>query len=392
MKLLRRVRPSLKGAPLLAILLIAAVLLSFKLASLNPGLAATEVALPTVNSSLQTLWNEPLEAPIHIARLLVALISPSTGIGLSRLPSVVIGLCIVVVMYWLLKKWYGQQLALFGMALLITAPWFLHVSRLATNDVVYPLAMAVLMLLACLWHKKQWTLWLIYGSALTIAGLLYTPGTLWLLLALVWFERQTILANLMAAKKHVLAAASLILVLCAPLIHALTLDWDFGKSLLAIPANLPEPLDFAINFLQIWQYIFVGGYQDAVHNLGGLPLVNIFVSLGFTVGLFLYAKHRSAVRTKQLTSLWLIGTALIALGGDVSYSLIIPLVVVLAVGGIGYLLHLWLKTFPRNPYARAFGVGLLGLVIAFAVAYNLTNYYRAWPHAPEVRAAFTRQL
>lgn len=366
-------------------------LLTFRLAKLLPGMAAKEQVLPSVPTLLSTLWNRPIELPIHLSRLAVSGVSPYIGIASSRLPSALLAFGLIVGMYWLLQRWYNYRLALFGAVLLMTAPWLLHVGRLATNDVVYPFAMMLTMVLIALWHQQERRAWLLYASAVVVPMLLYVPGMIWLVAWGAFFERRNIAATLKHHAWRTVAALLLGAAVSVPLGHALYRDWHLYKPLLGLPEQWPAALHFVEQFFLTWKYTFIGGYHNPLLNLAALALVNFLVAIGFAVGLYLYSLHPKATRTKQLAGLWVLGTVLIALHGPVSISLIAPMVLVLAMGGIGYLLHLWLRVFPRNPLARGFGIGVIGFMIVFAVAYNLRNYFIAWPNNSETKAVFKQQ-
>lgn len=391
MKLRLKPRISAQGYLGAGIAITGIYLLLFKLVALVPGFAAAETALPTVRESLQLIWHQPLELPILLSQTVVAALTPTTGIGFSRLPSVLLAVLLLAAMYWLLRRWYNYRLALYGTLLLMTAPWFLHVGRLATGSIVYPLSMTVLLVLIALWHQQKRSKWLLYGSATTVAILLYVPGIVWLLLWGGLLERRNIIASLRSGRWHSASALLLGSLALVPLGHMLIENWHLYRPLLGLPASWPSILHVVEQFFLTWKYLFIGGYQDQLYNLAGLALVNFLVGIGFVVGLYLYSQHPKAVRTRQLTGFWLIGTVLIALQGPVAIQLLMPLVLVLAVGGLGYLLHLWLKVFPRNPLARGFGIGIMGLMIAFAVAYNVRNYYVAWPNTAETKAIFKQQ-
>jgi hypothetical protein len=308
------------------------------------------------------------------------------------LPSVLLALLLIGAMYWLLRRWYNYRLAIYGTILLMTAPWLLHVGRMATVTVMYPLAMAVLLVLIALWHQQQRSKWLLYGSAVAVAALLYVPGIIWLLIWAVLLERRNIITSLRSGRWHSLAAIILWLVLLVPLGHMLIENWRLYQPLLGLPSTWPSVLHIGEQFLLTWKYLFIGGYDNPLYNIATLAIVNFLVTIGFVIGLYLYGQHPKAVRTRQLAGFWLIGTLLIAFQGPVAIQLLLPLVLVLAIGGLGYLLHLWLKVFPRNPLARGFGIGIMGLMIAFAVAYNVRNYYVAWPNTAETKATFKQQL
>jgi hypothetical protein len=387
---LRRPRLSLENLTGLAVLVIASSLLLGRLVALLPGMSTYERILPSVSDSLHALWTLPVNLPLVVARGFVAAIAPGSGIGVSRLPGVLLALITACMMYWLLQRWYGYRLALFGMLLFLTAPWFLRVGRLATSDIVFPLGMTTILVLAALWHNPKRGRLLLYATTAVAAVLLYIPGMIWLLLGVLLIERRNVLAQLSASKLHTFLNVLLGIILLLPMIHALTLRWQNVHFFVGLPTAWPSPLDFIEQFAHVWQYLFIGGWHNPVYNLGGLPIVDIVIGLFFIVGIYLHAQHPHATRTKTHLYLGLVGALLIALQ-TVSFSLILPIVVVMAVGGVGYLLHLWLKVFPRNPLARGFGIGLMAVVLCFTMAYNVRNYYVAWPHSPVTRAAFQRQ-
>lgn len=384
-------RLSLESYTILAVLVTTSALLLFRLVSLLPGMSSKyEAVLPSVSASLHTLWELPVNLPLIISQGFVAAVSSNPGIGLSRLPNVLLALITALLMFWLLRRWYGYRLALFGMFLMLTAPWFLHVGRLASDDIVYPFAMTVTLVLAALWHNPKHGKWLLYVSLATAALLLYVTGAVWLLFGIVLLERRNIWQQLKASKLHTSLGLLLAVALLVPMAHSLLLHWQNLRLFAGLPSTWPSIIDFASQFGRVWQYLFIGGWQNPVYNLGKLPVIDIVVGLLFIVGIYLHTKHPKASRTRTHAYLWIVGTTLIALQ-TVSYSLILPVVVVMAVGGVGYLLHLWLRVFPRNPLARTFGIGLMAAVLCFTVAYNLRNYYVAWPGSPETRAAFQQQ-
>lgn len=392
MKLRFPSRVTIPATSTILLVLAAAGLLLFRLGSLLPGLAAIEQPLPTVHDSLHTIWHNPLSLPFSACQLLVAIILPTGGYTASRLPSVLLGLLFVGLLYWLLRQWYGQRLAIFGTLLLITAPWFLHVGRLATNSIMYPLVVTIVLVLAAGWHRRQRPRKLLYLSALLAALTLYVPGALWLLLALVITERRNIRASLKRNRLDTVLSTVIAIALILPLLHGLLFGntaWQQMLGWYGMPSGVVEYLK---QFVMVWAHIFAGGYHQPVYNLAPLAAVNILMALSFVVGMYLYGQHAAASRSRLLLVLWLLGTALIALPGPINASLLLPIVLVLATGGIGYLLHLWLRVFPRNPLARTFGITLMAIVVVFAVAYNIREYYIAWPHNHATRQAFSRKL
>lgn len=375
----------------LGIGVFAAILLLLRLGSLHTGLAASEAQLPPVQQLLQTIWNEPLLLPYTLSQLATAVILPSAGYTASRLPSVLLAALTLLLMYWVFVQWYGRRLAVFGIILLMSAASFLHVARIATPAIVYPFCMALLLVLAAWWHKNSRPQWLIYASVIASVLLLYVPGMIWLLLGLIIVERKHIAASFLVKFKHIAFASLLGVITLVPLARYLASDWQRYQQLLAIDGSIAIT-DFLKGTVDTWQYFFIGGYESALYNVAALPLLSIFTMLCFFVGIHLYSKHPTAVRTRLLMFWALAGTALIALPSSIHISLLLPIIFTLAIGGIGYLLHLWLKVFPRNPFARGFGIGLIGLVLVCTVIYNTTSYFIAWPYNDRVQATFSKRL
>jgi hypothetical protein len=392
MKLRPPSRVTIPATSTILLIVAACGLLLFRLGSLLPGLAGVEQPLPTVHASLHTLWHDPLSLPFLMSQLLVAAILPTGGYTASRLPSVVLGLMFVGLLYWLLRQWYGQRLAIFGTLLLITAPWFLHVGRLATDSIVYPLIITIILVVAAAWHKQQRPRKLLYISAVLAALVFYVPGTLWMLLPLVIIEHRNIRLSLKRNRLDAALSTFLAIILVLPLLHGIffgSTQWQQVLGWYGAPSGVIEYLK---QFVLVWAHIFVGGYHQPVYNLAPLAAVNILMALSFVVGIYLYGQHAGAARSRLLVILWLVGTALIALPGPINASLLLPIVLVLATGGIGYLLHLWLHVFPRNPLARTFGITLMAVVVVFAIAYNVREYYIAWPHNHATQQTFSRKL
>jgi hypothetical protein len=56
------------------------------------------------------------------------------------------------------------------------------------------------------------------------------------------------------------------------------------------------------------------------------------------------------------------------------------------------LLHSWLKTFPNNPFARYFGIGIVSLAVIISCGYNYRSYFIAWPNTTQTKQTFGQRL
>lgn len=383
----RQATPELVGG---AVVVGAAIaVLTWKLPVLVKGAAAVESQLQPLRAAVTSLWDNPVNLGQKLAEIFVTALSPHGGITTARLGSVLLALATIGLMYWLLVRWYGVRNAVIGGLLTATATWFLHAGRLATPDSIYMLAIILILAMSSLWHQTNRPRWLLYASAIIGTILLYSPGVIWLLGALIFIERDHIWADIRSAKTHALGAGALTAALLAPMVHTLIHNWHIAALYLGVPTHA-EPLQLLKQIAVVWPHIFIKGPIDPARNLADLPLLTIFTTVMFLLGLYLFVKHRGANRSRLLLALWLIGTLLVGLG-LVPLVVLLPPVLMVATGGIGYFLQLWLKTFPRNPLARWFGFGLIWLLLSLAMLFNLRSYFIAWPHAPETRATFVQR-
>lgn len=372
------------GAALVALLL-------YKLGSLTAGLASTEQPIRSADMTAHQLIYDPLYLPIQLVRLVLGF-TPYHGYTASRLPSVIYALIVILLFIYVVRFWYGPRAAAYGVLVLAVAPWFLHVARAATNDIMYPLALLVLLAYAIEVqepHKR----WFFLMTPILFSLILYIPGMVWLMaLCVIWYRED--FAAMWASASRRLRVQWLLL-------------WPVGLSLLGyafwksprlaldwagLPHGIPRVTEPLHKFGAVWVHIFARGPQEPTAGLGYLPLLNVFAIAMFLVGAYFYIIHWRANRSRLLLSLTLLSTILIALNGPVPSSILLPIIFILVAGGLGYLMHEWFKTFPRNPFARTLGYILLIAVLTFSTIYNLKQYFIAWPHASSTKATFIHRI
>lgn len=374
----------------LVLFVLVATPLLYKLGSLQGGMSTTETALPSVTHSLHVALHDPLELPLLVTRIVVALISPTAGQTVSRLPNAILGGIAVLLFYWLARRWYGLRVALYGTALFLASPWFLRVARLATSDIVYVLGMLLFIALFIALPRYGNRQWLLYLSAILFSGLLYIPGFVWFILVLLIAQRRVLKEIWKVHGGWVRKPLWLILALAtlAPLVWALIRNSRLLTTWAGLPSHLPHPITLAHHLRDTVLSIFVHSNLSPTLSLGHLPLLDALSIALFVIGLVFYGRHPKAARLKLLGSLFIIGLALVTIGGPVPISILLPLVFIIISGGIAYLLHEWLSVFPRNPVARGFGFGLLAIVLLLGIGYDLRQYFVAWPHNKRTQANF----
>jgi hypothetical protein len=279
----------------------------------------------------------------------------------------------------------------YGLALFGISSWFLHVSRLATADSIYLLAIPALIAATLLFQREGTKQPLVfYGTPIILGLLVYIPGLTWLVaLSLFWHR-----ADLKDCWKHFakwwqrLVWVSLFAATLALLIISLARTPTLIRPWLGLPDHFANITTIARNFGEVFLHIFIRGAHQPELWLGNLPVLSVFTSLMFAGGAYFYGRYWRAARSRQLLIFILLSAVLIALGGPVELSLIIPLVYLVAIAGIGYLLRQWLQVFPVNPLVRRLGIGLVAIAVATVCVYNIRQYFIAWPHNKHTEAVF----
>jgi hypothetical protein len=311
-----------------------------------------------------------------------------------RLPSVMICLLAAGMMAYILRRWYGSRTALFGFALFISSSWFLHIGRLATFDSLELLAIPLLLTSYLLLHSRPASKLVWYSWLGTQILLLYVPGMIWLVTASMILQRHEISTALRQCKQpklRRLVSTALAVVLLSPYMYALTAH--FQTRLITGLLGLPDRWPGIDSLLQraTQAVLFIGARGTAPNDtwLNHQPLFNALLVALFLIGVYFYAKHWQAPRTRLLATYLVVGSLLYIAGGLVGFSLLVPLLYLIVAAGGAYYLHLWLAVFPRNPLARLVGIGLLSLAIIISCVFGVRQYFIAWRYHPPAKAAFT---
>jgi hypothetical protein len=378
---------------LLAALGVASFLLLYKLGSLVGGMSAGEIMAAHTPVGLHGIYHDPLYLPLKAVRSVVFFLSPDHGQTLTRLPNTLFGLLAIFSFAWLVKLWHGTRTALFAGCLFAAGAWTLHASRLASFDVLYLWALPTLLVAHVKLQRQSAKAWIFYGTILLWGLLLYIPGMVWLVLVDIFIQRQSIVRGWRHFSRwwqrllYLLAGIMWLPLLIDRLRHTATLQTWLG-----LPAHLDAPLTLLNHFGAVFYHLFGRGPEYPALWLGRAPILDIFTLVTCLVGIYFYVRHPKASRSRLLGIFFIAGAVLVALGGPVGLSLLVPLLYLLSATGIAYLIRQWLQTFPLNPLARGLGVSLLVVAVALACTYNLRAYFIAWPHNDMTVSVFRNHL
>ncbi len=393
-------RPSIKmlrkqgraALPLLAVAAVIAGLMLYKLGSLTKGLSIHEIVVSQMTLGWHGLTQNPLYFPLTFVRSVFFILFSHHGQTVVRLGNTIFGVLAVLAFSKLVQLWYGGRTALLSSIMFISSAWMLHVSRYASNDVLYLAALPVLFYTQIGIKQAKKPLWLFCGA--TIWGLaLYIPGLVWIVGVQVWLLRKEIkrLWQLMPGLRSRIALGSLAFVWLPLLASYIFRSFAHLFTWLGFPTHFPAFIELIKQFAAVPIHLFIHGPKNPELWLGRTPVLDIFSLTCAALGIYFYAKHFKAARSRALFSIFAVSWVLVALGGPVSLSLLVPLLYVFVACGLGFLLHDWLKVFPRNPFARSFGIGLIILAVTASSFYNLRAYFVAWPHSTDTISVFTHK-
>lgn len=370
-------------------LVVVGWLLTRQLGSLVGGLSANEMTMAAAPVGWHGIFQDPLYLPLKLVQSVVFWAAPDHGQLLTRLPNAIFGGLTIFSFAWLIWLWHGTRTAILSSVLFATSAWTLHVSRLASFDVLYLWALPTLLVIQVLLHRHGQRSIVWYGSLLTWGLMLYVPGMIWLIALQLWHQR-TLLTKIW---RNVMSWRGRILSMMAILIWLPLLAVNFTRPgqlalWLGLSAQFPAPLHLLKEFAAVFVHLFIRGPQYPELWLARAPILDGFALLTCGLGVYFYAKNWRSSRSLAIGLLFGAGVILIALGGPVGLSLLVPLLYITGAAGIAYLLREWLKVFPRNPLARSLGIGLVTLAVVLSGLYNWRAYFVAWPHQATTQATF----
>lgn len=385
---------------IVAITVVLALLLTYKLGSLVGGLSQSEydtkVLLAGDGLKLGEIIREPLFLPYEGLQYLLQF-TPFTGPAGIRSIGALFGLLSVLAMFYIFKKWYTLRIAILGSILYATTSWFLHTSRYADQAASYLLLPLLVAAMIALQAKARSGLAM---ACVLVFGLsaLYIPGVILFLLPAVIIKRKVILKALrLQPLWYKLVTGVLGLILLAPLAVMLIKPLP-GSSALANIAQLFGVPGEGLHSVKTMVFtlkdrladIFAYNTSGPMFTPGHLPWLDICTTVLVVIGAVQFARYWRLDRSKLIVVVGLLSLLLIALGGPVSSVILLPFLFLFAVEGLKWLLEIWLDVFPRNPFARGFAVVIICILTLSVSFYQINKYFFAWGKAPETRQVFNK--
>lgn len=349
-----------------------------------------EVGALHSSNTVKEIVENPLYAPFKIIEYLV--IQLNTGsVYLFRLIPALFGIITVFLFYMLARYWFSPLISWLSTLMYATSTLYLQHTRLAVASILVPM-----LLLGILWatwymNKTKTSNLSLVIFMMVFAVALYIPGVIWFMLLAIIIQRRHLLAGLRSSSWVFLLISSILAIaVVLPLARAFYFNTGLMLDWLALPNTL-DIRELATNIINVPLAITVQSPLNPVFNLGRLPIVDVLTLALMILGAYAYSIRIKLMRTRTLATAAIVSWLLIAFG-KIDYAVLLPLIYLLAAGGILFLIQQWYSVFPKNPIARNVGLLLLVSVIGISVFYNLNRYFVAWQHNPATKESFTHAV
>jgi len=377
----------------LVIFLFAGYFLFWRLGSLPRGLSEVELLSAAQSASMSAFFEQPLY-PLHSLLQWLSLQVFDPGTISIRLPSVILAGGTVLLLYTVLKKWFGKVMALLSSAIFLSADWFLFIGRQGTGVIEFSFwfIVAIFALMKLIEKKPNWVVLL----SLSLSILLFVPFGPYVALttAICFFACKMFRSRASGARFAVKLLSAFI-----PVIAVFTVGWltylniDFLRQIFGI-VEIPSAYNYFKNTVLNSSGVFmIWPDNNPLIGPSGVFLIRFFELLFMLFGLVMLWVTRvnrlNIVVIANAVVLGLVsGLSLDVRGGSL---LLIPAAIFMT-AGLRHFVHRWQRTFPKNPYARIALYIPLIILFSTAVLLHFQSYFVLWPHQTATNRAYRQDF
>jgi hypothetical protein len=333
-------------------------LLFYKIGNLVIAYGPTENRIAHSNYGFSYVLHHIFNLPIEFIRMLVFHIFPNHVYSITRLPNIILGMICILLFSYIILQWHGKRTAILSAIFFISNSWFLHVSRLASNDIMYGYAVLGIVFANIILKKyktSQYALWVvsfIYGTIITI------PGMIWLLLVNIYFIKDDYLISWQHQTKFYKKVIALLLVFVnIPLIILSILYQGGTLAYFGLPEKLGSITLIFKHLIAAPVHLLIRGPEYPELWLGRQPILSILLLISFVLGMYFYINHKDAVRSKMLITLLISSLLLVGLNGTVSLTAPIFITFLIAATGITFYLKNGYQCFQLTLLLEALALG-----------------------------------
>jgi hypothetical protein len=308
-----------------------------------------------------------------------------------KLPSIILGFVSALGILYLLNLWYHRNVAIVTAMIAVTTNQFLLSSQEGQPGIVYMFLTTMVLIASSMIARKSAyaKLWVLAGFVLAAISL-YMPLNIYMLVALVLTSlihphaRHMLLKQ--ASKGTIIFGTILFLAIISPLVIGIVNDPSILKTLLGVSGNIA---DFSKNAASL-----AGNYLRFDQPTSGVIITPVYgLGLAMLVVLGLYRLISAKYTAKSyIISFWLVLLIpLVCLNPSFVSITFIPVILLIALA-LDYLIWSWYGLFPRNPYARVFGLLPLAVLVVGIVVSNIDRYVYGLHYDRNVYAAYDYDL
>jgi 4-amino-4-deoxy-L-arabinose transferase-like glycosyltransferase len=378
------------------VLLLASFFRLWHLTSLPPGLAPGEAQIGLAAYYLlhHGVWpNLSLAtggSPVLVLLEAINLWLFGHSLWILRLVPALLGIAAVGATFIWGRSWFGRRTGLLAAFLLAITPWSVTLSRNVEPAALAPLLLALILWLGTrLWHRRTIVEAVALAVVVLIAGLSGPVGWTILLAAGVMGLAVGISHKTRPNLQQMGLWIGLTVVATLPSLVIAVSGHGRGRAVFG-SASLGQYLSGIGHTILAFQ---IHGDDNFLHNLGGEPLLNVFVGIMLISGI-LVALTRWRQRPYRALLLGFVAALIPTIMAPQTapdaarLAVALPLALALASVGIGYMLEVWYVTFPINSAARLTGQLAILLLLALSVYQGYTQYFVAWSNSSETHRAY----
>lgn len=360
------------------------------------GITQTEINSMLISDgvTLSQIFSLPPDKLIYLPYRLLQ--SASLGIlGVSvisiKLPSIILGFISAIGLLYLLNIWYKKSVAIIVAIIAVTTSQFLLASQAGQAGITY-IFFTVMVLISASMISRQNTyakIWALLGFMLAALSL-YMPLNVYMLLALLLTAIIHPHARYVVFQKSskVIIGIGLMLsaIIASPLIAGIIREPSILKKLFGIPNSLSGITNNATELLNNYTSFLAPSAGSIITPIYGLGLVILIF-----VGAYRLITTKHTARS-YLIGFWLLGLVpLIFLNHEFISITFVPVILLVALG-VDYIILSWYKLFPKNPYARVFGLAPLGILMIGLILSSIDQYAYGLHYDKTVYSAYKYDL
>lgn len=361
------------------------------------GLSQSEVNSALISEGLSPTGlfelqpDELIYLPYHLLQAASIAVFGFTPIAI-KLPSILLGFISALGILYLLNLWYRRNVAIVTAVVAVTTNQFMLASQAGQPGIAY-VALTTFILIAASMVARRTSyatvFWVVTGFILAAISL-YMPLSAYVLLALlatsfIHPHARHIIRH-QASKPVIGIGVFLFLLLISPLVYGVIQQPDVLRTLAGIPDSLAHVGPNAAELSRHYGQVYAPTSGEVL-----IPVYGLGILLLLALGVYRLVSAKYTTKSYILSFWLLLLVPLVFLNPDFVSITFLPVVLLLALG-IEYLIWSWYRLFPRNPYARVFGLLPLAVLIGGLVASSIDRYGYGFHYDESVYKNYTFDL